>query len=55
MNTQRVAGIGLVVAGLAGYIAGTFVAYPGRAFSVTAVIVGIGVAAISRPQMEVAV
>jgi hypothetical protein len=49
MNTQRVAGIGLAVAGLAGYVAGIYVSYPGRAFSITAVMIGIAVAAISRP------
>lgn len=48
MNTQQVAGIGFVVAGLAAYGAGVYVAYPGRAFSITAIMVGIAVAAISR-------
>lgn len=48
MDIQRVAGIGLVVAGLAGYMTGVYVAYPGRAFSITALMIGIAIAAISR-------
>lgn len=48
MDTQRVAGIGLVIAGLAGYIAGIYVVYPGRSLSITALMVGIAIAAISR-------
>ena len=40
MDRLAVAGWGLLVAGLLGYVAGVYVAYPGRAFSVTAVMVG---------------
>jgi len=41
MERRRVAGGGLLVAGLCGYAAGVYVPYPGRAFSLTAVMVGI--------------
>jgi hypothetical protein len=38
----------LTVGGLAGYVAGTTVAYPGRSFSVTVVMVGLAVLAVGR-------
>ena len=41
MNRVRTAGIVTTVLGVVAYGAGVFVAYPGRAFSVTAVMVGI--------------
>ncbi|GAB7014030.1 hypothetical protein [Halolamina salina] len=41
MEPRRVAGGGLLVAGLLSYGVGIYVPYPGRAFSLTAVMVGI--------------
>jgi hypothetical protein len=54
MNRLLVAGVLLVVLGVAGYAAGVVVAYPARAFSVTAVMVGITLIAIRRADDEVA-
>lgn len=48
MNRLVAAGLGLVAVGLLGYGAGVVVAYPGRAFSVTAVMVGVTLLAIRR-------
>lgn len=48
MNRVLAAGIVLTVAGVVGYGLGVFVAYPGRAFSVTAVIVGVALFAIGQ-------
>ncbi|WP_191965857.1 MULTISPECIES: hypothetical protein [Haloferax] len=41
MNRVRTAGVVVTVFGVAGYVAGTLVVYPGRAFSLTAVMAGI--------------
>ena len=41
MNRLQLAGVGLTAAGVAGYAIGVFAPYPGRAFSVTGVMVGI--------------
>jgi len=39
--------------GLAGYVTGIYVAYPGRAFSLTAIMAGITLVAIgTRPPSE---
>ncbi|QKY21142.1 hypothetical protein B4589_012445 [Halolamina sp. CBA1230] len=46
MERRRVAGGGLLVAGLCGYVAGIYAPYPGRAFSLTAVMVGVVLVAI---------
>ncbi|EMA04341.1 MULTISPECIES: hypothetical protein [Haloferax] len=46
MTRVRTAGIGVTVLGVVGYGVGTFFAYPGRAFSVTAMMVGITLWAI---------
>lgn len=46
MNRTRAAGLALTVGGVAGYLAGLATPYPGRAFSLTAVMVGITLAAI---------
>lgn len=45
---NRTLGTGLVLSagGLVGYLVGVVVAYPGRAFSVTLVMIGITIAAI---------
>lgn len=40
------AGAALTLAGIAGYLLGVVVAYPGRSLSVTAVMVGLTVAAV---------
>lgn len=53
MNGALAAGLALTLLGVAGYIVGTAVAYPGRAFSVTSVMVGITLLAIgSAPGAE---
>jgi hypothetical protein len=41
MDRVRVLGAGLTLVGLAGYGAGTAIAYEGRALSLTAVMVGL--------------
>ncbi|WP_396612467.1 hypothetical protein ACH9L7_04115 [Haloferax sp. S1W] len=41
MSRIRTAGIAVTGLGIVGYAGGIFVAYPGRAFSVTALMVGI--------------
>lgn len=41
-------GVAATVLGVVGYLAGLFAAYPGRAFSVTAVMVGITVLSIGN-------
>jgi hypothetical protein len=43
------AGSVLTLAGLAGYAVGTTTPYPGRAFSVTSVMIGVTLVAISKP------
>jgi len=48
MNRLVVAGAVLVALGVGGYAAGTLVEYPARAFSVTAVMLGITLIAIRR-------
>jgi len=48
MNTLSVLGLGLAVGGAVGYLAGTAVAYPGRAFSLTAVMAGVTLLAVGR-------
>jgi hypothetical protein len=48
MNTALAAGCVLTVVGLAGYAVGVAVAYPGRAFSVTSVMVGVTLLAVGR-------
>jgi len=52
MNRLSLAGIALSVLGIAGYAVGIAVAYPGRAFSVTAIMVGITLFAIRRIERE---
>ncbi|WP_205427392.1 hypothetical protein [Halorussus sp. MSC15.2] len=48
MNTTLVAGVAFTAAGLVGYLVGLAAQYPGRAFSVTSVMVGITLVAIGR-------
>jgi hypothetical protein len=45
MDRTFLAGAALSAVGLCGYAAGTVVAYPGRAFSLTALMLGITLAA----------
>jgi hypothetical protein len=42
-------GVALTLFGLAGYATGIAIEYPGRAFAVTAVMIGLTLAAISIP------
>ena len=46
MNRTRAAGLAILAAGLLGYGLGVYTPYPGRAFSITAVMVGITLTAI---------
>ncbi|UVE49914.1 hypothetical protein KU306_13475 [Haloferax larsenii] len=46
MSRMRKIGVAVTALGVAGYGGGVFVAYPGRAFSVTALMVGITLWAI---------
>ncbi|SIQ98402.1 hypothetical protein SAMN05421858_1026 [Haladaptatus litoreus] len=48
MNRSLVAGIAFTVLGLAGYLVGLVAPYPGRAFSITGVMVGITFLAIGN-------
>ena len=53
MVRETVIGGGLFVVGLVGYVVGIYVAYPGRAFSLTAIMVGVTLVAIAdRPPAE---
>ncbi|MFW5939212.1 MAG: hypothetical protein ACOCQU_02060 [Halolamina sp.] len=52
MDRRSLAGGGLLVAGLLGYAAGVYVPYPGRAFSLTAVMVGIVLVLIGETSTE---
>lgn len=44
MQRVRAAGVVLTLAGLVAYVAGAFVAYEGRAFSLTAIMLGVTLA-----------
>ncbi|WP_115865547.1 hypothetical protein [Halorussus litoreus] len=46
MNTASVAGSAFTLAGIAGYAIGVVTPYPGRAFSVTALMIGVTLLAI---------
>lgn len=48
MNFSTATGAVLTIGGLAGYVAGITVSYPGRSFTVTVVMVGLAVLAIGR-------
>lgn len=50
MNRVSTAGAVLTTGGLVGYLVGTTVSYPGRAFSVTAVMVGLTMVAVGYSQ-----
>ncbi len=49
MNRTYASGLGLTVLGLVGYLIGISTPYPGRAFSITGVMVGITLLAIANP------
>ena len=46
MNRLVAAGVLLTLGGLGGYLVGIFLAYPGRAFSITSLMVGISLLAL---------
>jgi len=48
MNTVAGLELGLTVGGVIGYLTGAAAAYPGRAFTVTAVMVGVTLLAVGR-------
>lgn len=48
MNRTFLTGLVVVTIGLAGYLAGIAVAYPGRALSVTAIMIGVTLVAVGR-------
>ncbi len=50
MHWLRAAGVVVTAAGVASYLVGTAVPYPGRAFSITALIVGITLLSITTGQ-----
>lgn len=47
MHSLRVVAVAVTAAGLAGYVAGVAAPYPGRAFSITALIVGVTLLAVT--------
>jgi hypothetical protein len=49
MDRFRIAGGALTVGGIAGYLLGVAAPYPGRSFSLTAVMIGVTVLAIRPP------
>lgn len=48
MNGSLALGVALIVGGIVGYAAGIATPYPGRAFSVTAVMVGLTLLVVGR-------
>lgn len=48
MNRNYTIGLALFVGGIAAYGVGVYVPYPGRGFSLTAVMVGLTLAAIAH-------
>jgi hypothetical protein len=46
MNRTLLAGIGLTAAGVVGYVVGVAEPYPGRAFSLSGVMVGLTLVAV---------
>lgn len=48
MNREFLAGVALTVAGLVGYATGVLAPYPGRAFAVTGIVVGVTLLAVGR-------
>lgn len=52
MNAVTVFGVGVTLLGVAGYIAGVSAPYPGRAFSLTALMGGLTILAVGRSATE---
>lgn len=52
MNRELTAGVVLTVAGILGYVVGIAAVYPGRSFSITAMMVGIALVIIGRSGEE---
>lgn len=50
MHTAAIAGVVLTAVGLVGYVAGILVPYPGRAFSLTALMLGLTLVAVGPIQ-----
>jgi hypothetical protein len=50
MNTVSAAGLVVALAGIGGYLAGLAVPYPGRAFSLTALMTGATMLAVGRSE-----
>jgi hypothetical protein len=50
MDRLRIAGFALALGGLAGYAVGVAVAYPGRSFSITALLVGVTMLVVGSPR-----
>lgn len=48
MNTEFAVGVAVTVIGFVGYVAGVTVSYPGRSFSLAALMVGLTLAAVGR-------
>lgn len=48
MDRLRIGGVGLTTVGLLGYLVGITRAYPGRAFSIAAVMLGVTLLGIYR-------
>lgn len=48
MSTVFALGIALTVTGLVGYVVGIAAPYPGRAFSLTLLMLGMALAAVAR-------
>lgn len=51
MNRRFAGGLALTVGGAAGYLVGVDPGYPGRAFSLTALMVGITLLALSAGEL----
>lgn len=49
MDRTQASAVVLTAAGVAGYVLGLFAAYPGRAFSVTLVMVGVTLLSVHPP------
>ncbi len=49
MNRTYALGLGFTALGLVGYLIGVTTPYPGRAFSITGIMVGITLLAIANP------
>jgi len=48
MDRTQTAGVALTAVGVVGYVAGVVAAYPGRAFALTAAMVGLALLALGE-------